>query len=139
VDLEEPRLTWAIAGLTSRNHDPTFLENGNLLLFDNSGGEDGHSRVLEIDPFTQQVVWSYDGNAANGFFSECCGTNHRLPNGNTLMTETGAGRAIEVTPGGEIVWEFLNPHRGGENDDLIAYIPEMLPIPEDQPLDWLAE
>ncbi|HMB68228.1 MAG TPA: arylsulfotransferase family protein [bacterium] len=137
VDLEKPELTWAIAGLTSRNHDPTFLENGNLLLFDNSGGTDGHSRVLEIDPFTQELVWSYDGDEENGFFSECCGTNHRLPNGNTLITETGAGRVIEVTPHREIVWEFLNPHRGGENGELIAYIPEMLPLPKDQPLDWL--
>lgn len=137
VDLDEPRMTWALAGLTSRNHDPTFLENGNLLLFDNSGGDAGHSRVLEVDPFTQQVVWSYEGDESNGFYSECCGTNHRLPNGNTLITETGAGRAFEMTPDHEIVWEFLNPHRGGEHDELIAYIPEMLPIPADQPLDWL--
>jgi hypothetical protein len=137
VDLEQPALTWAIAGMTSRNHDPTFLENGNLLLFDNSGGEGGHSRVLEIDPFTQQVVWSYEGDESNGFYSECCGTNHRLPNGNTLVTETGAGRVIELTRDNEIVWEFLNPHRGGEHDELIAYIPEMLPVPADQPLDWL--
>ncbi|HMB68227.1 MAG TPA: arylsulfotransferase family protein, partial [bacterium] len=111
VDLEEERMTWAIVGLTDGNHDPIFLENGNLLVFDNAGGEGDHSRVLEVDPFTQEIVWSYDGDEANGFYSWCCGTSHRLPNGNTLITETSAGRAFEVTPGNEIVWEFINPHR----------------------------
>jgi hypothetical protein len=35
----------------------------------------------------------------------------RLPNGNTLIVESDAGRAFEVTAEGEIVWEFLNPDR----------------------------
>ena len=32
----------------------------------------------------------------------------RLPNGNTLITESDAGRVFEVTEGGDIVWEFVN-------------------------------
>ena len=33
----------------------------------------------------------------------------RLPNGNTLITESDKGRAFEVTHAGEVVWEFWNP------------------------------
>lgn len=45
-------------------------------------------------------------------FSEYCSSADRLPNGNTLITETVRGRVIEVTPEREIVWEFLNPGSG---------------------------
>ena len=33
----------------------------------------------------------------------------RLPNGNTLVTDTLAHRVVEVTPAGEVVWEFAAP------------------------------
>ena len=46
---------------------------------------------------------------ADVLYSEYCSSADRLPNGNTLITETIGGRCIEVTPEGEIVWEFLNP------------------------------
>jgi hypothetical protein len=32
-----------------------------------------------------------------------------LGNGNVLITESGAGRLLEVTRSGDIVWEFQNP------------------------------
>src|SRR3546814_19873821 len=44
----------------------------------------------------------------------------RLPNGNTLITESDGGRAIEVSPEGDVVWEYVNPVRGGEAG---AFIP----------------
>ena len=37
------------------------------------------------------------------------GAAQRLPNGNTLITESERGRVFEVTPQKEIVWEFWNP------------------------------
>jgi hypothetical protein len=33
----------------------------------------------------------------------------RLPNGNTLITESMAGHAIEVNERGETVWRYSNP------------------------------
>ena len=46
-----------------RQHDPDFLPNGNLLVYDNRGGDPacGGSRILEIEPATQKMVWRYDG------------------------------------------------------------------------------
>ena len=32
----------------------------------------------------------------------------RLPNGNTLICNGEAGRIFEVTPGGEVVWDYVN-------------------------------
>src|SRR5258706_14516162 len=40
------------------------------------------------------------------------GNAQRLPNGNTLITESSFGRFFEVTKEGEIVWEYVNPFFG---------------------------
>ncbi len=100
-------------------HDPTVLANGNLLIFDNAG-QAGRSKVLEYDPRSGAVVWRYAGTADDPLDSATCGTAQRLDNGNTLITESDNGRALEVTPGGEVVWEFYNPARAGAQKELIA-------------------
>jgi hypothetical protein len=43
------------------------------------------------------------------FFSQFISSAQRQPNGNTLICEGANGRIFEVTPGGEIVWEYVNP------------------------------
>ena len=95
---------------------------GNVIIFDNGGGsgygvsspiglngtriyQRSNSRVLEINPLTLEVVWSYT--AAN-FFSTNISGAQRLPNGNTLITEGAPGRVFEVTVDGDIVWEYMN-------------------------------
>ncbi|MFH0945604.1 MAG: arylsulfotransferase family protein [Planctomycetota bacterium] len=137
VDPEQKRVVWARRGDFVAQHDPSVLENGNLLLFDNRGGWEGRSRVLELDPATFRTVWTYEGTAEKPFFSRALGTAQRLPNGNTLITESDRGRAFEVTPEKEIVWEFLNPHRAGENGEFIAAISEMRRLPAAFRTDWL--
>jgi hypothetical protein len=84
-------------------HHPVLLENGRILLFDNGTEE---SRVLELDVPTGTVTWHYE---ADEFFSEWGGSNQRLENGNTLITNSATGYVHEVTPEGEIVWSFANP------------------------------
>ena len=94
-----------------------------MLVFDNRLD---FSRVVELDPLTREFLWEYRGDAQNGFFTQTCGSSQRLPNGNTLITESEKGRAFEVTPKNEIVWEFLSPHRAGENQELVATLFEMI-------------
>ena len=113
-----------------------LLDNGNILLFDNKG-HNGMSKVIEIDPFTQEIVWAYEGTAENGFYSKVSGRNQRLPNGNTLITEANSGRAFEVTPDGKIVWEFYNPARAGKNNELIATLFHCWRLGPDHSLGWL--
>jgi hypothetical protein len=65
--------------------------------------------VVEVDPIAGEIVWEYRATPPPSFYSRSRGANQRLANGNTLITESDKGRAFEVTPEGEIVWEFLNP------------------------------
>jgi hypothetical protein len=43
-------------------------------------------------------------------YSSFISSARRLPNGNTLIDEGMTGRIFQVTPKGEIVWEYVNPH-----------------------------
>jgi hypothetical protein len=138
LDMEARRIVWALNGLWSRQHQPTVLENGNLLVFDNKGAG-GMSRVLEVNPRTQAVSWSYVGTPENAFYSAECGSAQRLPNGNTLISETDAGRAFEVTPSGEVVWEFHNPHTAGSNAEYVASLFEVIRLPADFGADWIGD
>ena len=114
---------------------------GNLLVFDNGGSSgygfaspiapDGRgafqragSRVLEINPVTLQLVWSY---ANPRFFSTNISSAQRLPNGNTLITAGAGGRLFEVTREGAIVWEYMFPLFGGANQSNAVYRAYRLP------------
>ena len=118
LDVDKGEIAWATRGPWLRQHDPDLLPNGNILLFDNQGhvGPGGITRVMEFDPTTQQIVWSYAGTAEQPFESEVRSSQERLANGNTLITESDGGRLFEVTPAGEIVWNYLNPVRAQRSD-----------------------
>jgi hypothetical protein len=137
MDLERNEIVWGLSGMSRRQHDAEFLPNGNLLFVDNRGNR-GFSKVVELNPRTQQLAWSYLGDETNGFFTERYGANQRLPNGNTLITESNAGRAFEVTTSGEIVWEFLNPNRSDEPEPRIATLLELQRLPAGFPHRWAA-
>jgi hypothetical protein len=138
ADLEKRKIVWAQKpGIWAKQHQPTMVDNGHMLLFNNvlsekeTAGYDASS-VIEFDPVTMKVVWEYRGTETVKFFSDHSGSNQRLLNGNTLITESAPGRAFEVTPQGEIVWEFVNPHRTGENMEHIATLLELVRIaPQD--------
>ena len=83
------------------------------------------------------MVWQYLGTEREPFYSATCGSAQRLPNGNTLITESDNGRAFEITPENKIVWEFYNPHRAGDSAEYIATLFELLRLPPDFPTDWL--
>ena len=110
VNLETDKVMWAWGhGKIRGPHSATVLENGNILLFDNGLGRKW-SRVIELDPLTKRIVWEYKAPKPGDFYSATRGANQRLPNGNTLITNSDHGQVFEVTPDGEIVWEFLAPH-----------------------------
>ncbi|MBD3349027.1 MAG: PQQ-binding-like beta-propeller repeat protein [Candidatus Eisenbacteria bacterium] len=138
VDDETGKVVWAARAPWSKPHDTTVLPNGNMMIFDNRG-YGGASRVVEFDPKTLEIVWDYHGEDPLDFYSKECGANQRLPNGNTLLTESDGGRALEVTPEGEIVWEYVNPAHAGPDSEFIASIFDMVRLEPDFPLDWLEE
>jgi len=117
LDKDDRSIQWSWGpGTLEYQHMPTMLTNGHILLFDN-GPFRGYSRVLEIEPPSGKIVWSYESSPREKFLSKEGGGSERLSNGNTLICETDRGHAFEVTPSGEIVWEFWNPDlvRGRRN------------------------
>jgi hypothetical protein len=110
------KVVWAWGqGEISGPHDARLLPGGTILLFDNGLGR-GWSRALEIDPRTNEIVWEWRADPPESFYTPTKGSAQRLPNGNTLLADSDAGRALEVAPDGEIVWEWVCPHRTGPGE-----------------------
>jgi hypothetical protein len=136
LDLDALTAPWTRTGSWRRQHQPSLLENGNLLLFDNLSVPK-RSTVLELDPLSGEELWRYRADQDDVFFSSGCGTCQRLPNGNTLVTESNAGRAFELTPSKEIVWEWRSPFRAPSDPALVATLFDVVRLPADFPTAWL--
>ena len=114
VDRKTGNIDWRWGpGTIAGQHHPTWLENGNVLVFDNGAHRRyttiDFSRVLEVDPRTDTIAWEYKENPVHDFNSFICSGAQRLDNGNTLICESTRGRLFEVTREGDIVWEFASP------------------------------
>jgi hypothetical protein len=139
LDVASGKIVWALAGRWHKQHEAQMVD-GNLLLFDNLGltkVEPGleQSRVLEIDTGTLEVVWSF---TEPGFFTRGAGAQQRLPNGNTLITESESGRIIEVTPEGAVVWEYVNPATVPQQPELLPGILRAERLERGFRAEWLA-
>ena len=100
-----------------QQHDAEMLKNGNILFFANGiHVPQGvlYSRVIEINPETQEEAWFYEDTPNWNFFSPNISGCQRLDSGNTLICEGLTGRIFEVTRDREVVWEYINPWYGGE-------------------------
>ena len=105
---------WIADGLPGAGHVLAF-NNGDEL----EGYARGWSSVVELalpaegsgyrlaDPVP---VWTYAGDPPSAFASLRLSGAQRLPNGNTLIAFGAEGTIFEVTPDGETVWRFVNPH-----------------------------
>ena len=118
IDRKTGEIVWKLGPPTlAGQHAPTPLENGNILIFDNGvhrlDDPLPFSRVIEVNPANDEIVWTYQDRPVSNFFSPRMGNAQRLPNGNTLINEASFGRFFEVTRDGEIVWEYVNPFFGG--------------------------
>jgi hypothetical protein len=106
-------------------HDARELENGNILVFDNGNHRPcygpSYSRVVEINPSVDPassdpwaagtIVWEYKSHPPSDFYSAVAAGNERLTNGNTFICDAQSGRVFEVSPEGEIVWEYVSSFR----------------------------
>jgi outer membrane protein assembly factor BamB len=111
-------VVWAWGhGVLSGPHDAQVLPAGNIIVFDN-GLQRDWSRVVELDPLTREIVWQYKAPDPTDFYTRGGGAAQRLPNGNTLISESSTGRAFEITVDGQIVWEFRNTQYSDEDERL---------------------
>jgi hypothetical protein len=121
VDVPTKSVVWSAGGIWHSQHDVEFLNNGNLLLYDNLGSPLG-SRVLEYDPKTQALPWAYSSEQTPAFVAINRGMKQRLPNGNTLIVDPDGKSLYEVTRQKELVWSSscVTPQRQEEGTRRLA-------------------
>jgi len=140
VDPRTHKVKWHQSGPWIKQHDPDFLPDGRISVFNNNndttdtGAVLGGSTILDVDPAGGLTSVRYGGRPTQAFYTRFRGKHQRLDNGNILITESLAGRAFEVDSMGNVVWEFIN--RYDETD--VAIIGGAARYPEDffQVKDW---
>ena len=116
IDRETKKFKWEMVDPQfGEQHDVQMLDNGNILFFANGGetltaGPHVGSRIIELNPQTKEIVWQYKAKPAYTFFSWFLSGCQRLASGNTLICQGVWGRFFEVTPDGEIVWDYVSPY-----------------------------
>jgi len=125
---------------TYHQHDAQWIRDGlngagNILLFNNGGREERrYSTVVEITPpltadgtyiltddntyGPEELTWEYDPDPPERFYSFFISGVQRMPNGNTLVNQGAGAKVREVTPEGEIVWEYRVSDYGSTPDML---------------------
>ncbi len=103
------------AGEIKHPPDASALPNGRILLYDSGyhypAPAFAYSRLLEVDPAANRMVWEYKEYYWVDFYGAFMGNCQRLHSGNTLISEAPTGRVFEVNRKGEMVWEFVSPRR----------------------------
>jgi hypothetical protein len=110
IDRETKAIRWSLGSdddhdVLFEQHNPDYLE-----------GENGTPTVLVADSRNDRVVeyarldgeWTRTWVLRGGGLDEPRDAD-RLPNGHTLVTDRRGHRVLEVTPRGEVVWEFYTP------------------------------
>lgn len=118
VDRSSGAFKWSFGpGVLSHQHHASWLsgeglDDGRVLCFDNGCHRmhaPAYSRVVEVETASKEIVWEYKDPTVLAFNSFMVSGCERLPGGNTFITEGATGRLFEVTPDGDIVWEFVSP------------------------------
>lgn len=136
LDPDTKKIKWYQIGPWIQQHDADWELDGTITVFDNrydrsDGKVFGGSNVVSINPLTREVNYLYGNLPDQELYSPTQGDQQVLSNGNVLITESDAGRVIEVTPSGKIVWEYINRYSEEEIvrvSDAIRYPPNYLSV-----------
>lgn len=113
VDPATRIVKWHASDPFVHQHDPDFIGNGWIGVFDNrEDGTDrgtllGGSRVLALQPHSDSVQILYNPTEMDEFYTPVLGKWQLLGNGNMLLTEGVTGRVLEVASDGSIVWDWV--------------------------------
>lgn len=83
-------------------HDLAVLPDGHIMV------QQGVAKVVEIDPATKKVVWSYDSATSNGNAGKPVEVHafQPLAGGRVMIAESGPGRIIEVDRAGKLLHQI---------------------------------
>jgi hypothetical protein len=115
IDRQSSEVVWQYSKGLDYQHEASMVPKGEpgagrILLFNNGRhGRNGYRRSLVqvIGPISGEVEWEY---GSRFFFSSAAGTVQKLPGENIFVASSQGGRVFEITPAGEIVWEWVPPH-----------------------------
>ena len=115
LDRETGAPVWHFTGELDLQHEAVMKKKGtpgagNIVVFNNGYRgtyKDRKTTMIEIDPSDLEIVWEFESET---FYSPTSGIGQPLPNGNLLLTSSRGGRSFEITPAGEIVWEWAPPY-----------------------------
>lgn len=123
IDVKTRKVVWAYNGGWRWQHGARFLPNGHMLVLDNLGYQTAvgdYSKIVEFDPKTLGVAWYFAGRPEFPMRSVAYGRVERLPNGNTLVAAGLFGKALEITPEGDIAWSYSL--RGTKNQKVTGIV-----------------
>lgn len=114
VDPDTKAVKWHVSKPFVNQHDPDFMGEGWIGVFDNRrdfterGRMLGGSRIVGVQPHTDSTNVLFPTSESDPFYTDVQGKWQRLDNGNMLLTEAQAGRVVEVDPEGRTVWEWIH-------------------------------
>jgi hypothetical protein len=114
---ETKTIKWLITGPILHQHDPDFLGDGWISVFDNNsdgtaaGIALGGSRLVAFRPHTgeRRQIYPTEKPASTHerrFYTPTGGKSQSLPSGHYLITEATAARVFEIDAEGRTVWEW---------------------------------
>lgn len=126
VSLRDPQLVfvfdpdtgnakWHTSEPFIQQHDPDFIGNGWIGVFDNNedftsrGTMLGGTRIVGIQPHSDSIEVFFPTSHSDAFYTDVRGKWQMLDNGNMLLAETQTGRVVEVDSTGRTVWEWVQP------------------------------
>lgn len=107
IDRESKRVRWTLGeednyDILNEQHNPVLLSQDPVTVL---VADSENNRVVEYEKTESgwKQTWSY------GTGLDWPRDADRLPNGNTLIVDSNNNRALEVTPGGDVVWKVKIP------------------------------
>ncbi|WP_209509802.1 MULTISPECIES: arylsulfotransferase family protein [unclassified Ruegeria] len=131
VDSKTKAVKWYQTGPWVRQHDPEFRPDGKISVFNNNAYLTSYdelektrlsaprdTNIMLIDPVSRETEIAYGSRPGQEMLSVVRGQHEILSDGGMLITEFDAGRVLEVTAEGDIVWEYVNRF----DDDFVGEI-----------------
>jgi hypothetical protein len=121
VDPATRRVKWHTSDPFLAQHDPDFIGRGWIGVLDNRwdgtmrGTRLSGSRIVAVQPRTGALRTLYPEPGSDPFYTDEMGKWQQLANDDLLLTESRAGRVLEVTAGGRKVWQWLAPPYDAEH------------------------
>jgi hypothetical protein len=145
IDKRSGKVAWQYTGNLDYQHEATMVPEGEpgagrILVFNNGRRDrNGYRRSLiqSIEAVTGEIAWEY---GSRFFYSSVAGTVQDVPGPNVVIASSHGGRIFEITPGGEIVWEWVPPYMPMRPERLpYDHCPQLAALPRPEVAEVIVE